>query len=119
MNHDQSTPADPIVANRDVVNDGNNTIGENEEKLDHDNKSSQPLPPSLYPHPKGDAILRETLAPNPTSALANPQGTRFNNKGQHRHWCLTFNNYTASDYEQIESALKTDESTRHHSQRSR
>ena len=86
------------------------------------NEPSQPprqpvLPRAPYPHtsppsaprdlhPDGSATPREALAPIDTDDNArNGPSPRFNNKEQAKHWCLTFNSYTASDEKQIREAL--------------
>jgi len=112
MDNDISIVANPIVVNEDLDNDGNSGTRENETTSDQNDQSPQLLPPSPHPHPREDESSRETLASDVATPLADNQRPKpkFNNKGQHRHWNFMFNNYTQADYDQIKSALQSDES---------
>ena len=107
MDNGISIVANPIVVNEDLDNDGNSGTRENETTSAQNDQSPQLLPLSPHLHPGEDESSRETLASDIATPLADNQRPKpkFNNKGQHRHWNFTFNNYTQAYYDQIKSAL--------------
>ena len=109
INDDINTiTTNPIFVDNHVANE-NSRIRENGAEPSQDDEPSQLLPPPSHPHTNENATPRETLASDPTIDQDPNKRPKFNNSTQHRHWNFTFNNYAQTDYDQIKTALMTDQ----------
>jgi hypothetical protein len=102
--------SNPVFVHNYVAN-ASSRIRDNKAESNQDDKSPQVLSSSPHPHTKNDATTREILASDPPVDRDSTKKPKFNNRVQCRHWNFTFNNYTQVDYDQIKTALITDETT--------
>lgn len=98
------------------VSDATEVVGSTTNNVDHRDKAvegqnpedddiPQPLPSPSNQNSKGRETPRETLAPNSPDDQCGTGNVRWNNTGQGRHWCFTFNDYSPTDLSSTKQRL--------------